>query len=258
MLDHPVVAGVFAGAGLNADARRFTTVMKNLVRFTTMYRAYVDWKKVRAAMTRPEEFLAVEQNLRDNYAALLEAYRAARRIVDAYPKSDGARVLREMLEIGHEKQALRDVAALRRKFGEGRSIVFQNGSASDLRPKPKAIGLARLPGRGVKFSPAPYNADGRFLDIRQAHRGRDGLVYLRVNLSLHKSGPGRLLYNADGPFKIWVNGREAGCHPDAATPARHDARCADVSWRKGSNTIVYAIDTNRGLAWCGVGRAVVP
>lgn len=42
-----------------------------------------------------------------DYPQMRATYGLARRIVDAYPASDGARVLREMLqEIGDEKQVL--------------------------------------------------------------------------------------------------------------------------------------------------------
>ena len=113
--------------------------MKNLVFHAPIYRAYADWKKVQSAMSRPEEFLPVAKRLLDNYGGLAEAYRDAREIVTAYPQSDGAQVLSEMLEVGEEKQALapgflpalkKEVAALGKKFSIGTSDLGKVAGSS--------------------------------------------------------------------------------------------------------------------------------
>ena len=124
---YDVKRGVFGGFVPDAGekAANFATIMKSLVFHAPICRAYADWKKVQSAMSRPEEFLPVARRLLDNYGGLAEAYRDAREIVAAYPHSDGAQVLSEMLEVGDAKQALapgflpalrKEVAALKRKF----------------------------------------------------------------------------------------------------------------------------------------------
>jgi hypothetical protein len=117
--------GVFGGIVPTGKAANFSTIMKALVNFAPIYRAYADWKKVLNSMERPEEFLPVIQRLLDSYDSLVITYQDARAIIRAYPNSDGAQVLGEMLEVGEEKTVLapgflkalkKEGAALRRKY----------------------------------------------------------------------------------------------------------------------------------------------
>ena len=122
---YDVKRGVFGGAKLNKKASNFSTTMKDMVTYAPMYRAYADWKKVQSAIAMPENFLPVATRLLDNYDKLAAAYKDARSTVNAYPESDGARVLSQMLELGGEKKVLsgsflhtlkKEVAVLRKKF----------------------------------------------------------------------------------------------------------------------------------------------
>jgi hypothetical protein len=106
---YDVKRGVFGGREVSGQAARFSSVMKDLVICAPVYRAYADWKK-----------------LLESCDKLVATYRDARAIVNAHPKSDGAQVLREMLEVGGEQKVLaptflkalkREVAALARKHG---------------------------------------------------------------------------------------------------------------------------------------------
>ena len=87
------------------------------------------------------------------------------------------------------------------------------------------------------------------------HRQKDGLVYVRATVRMAKAGQGKLYYHADGPFRVWVNGRAVGADPAATNPAVHDKHCARVTWKKGRNTVFFAVNTNQGRAWCVLGRA---
>ncbi len=120
--------GVFGGfvPKPKEPAARFSGVMKDLAAVVPLYRAYTDWKKVRGALAEPARFVEVARNLLDAYPRLAAAYRDARAISAAYPRSDGAQVLRQMLEEGEAERALapaflpalkREMAALRRKYG---------------------------------------------------------------------------------------------------------------------------------------------
>jgi predicted dehydrogenase len=122
---YPVTRGVFGGVTPAGPAATFTTIMKEMVAYAPLYRAYADWKKVQSALARPEEFLPVAAKLLDNHEKLVAAYRAAREIVTAQPGTDGARVLAEMLDVGGENTVLapgflptlkKEAARLRRKF----------------------------------------------------------------------------------------------------------------------------------------------
>jgi predicted dehydrogenase len=126
---YDTIAGVFGGFAPDASdkAANFSTIMKDMVTFAPIYRAYADWKRVRSALREPEAFLPIAKRLLENYGPLVAAYKDARAIIDAYPKSDGTQVLSEMLEVGEETKVLepaflptlkKEIAALRRKFGE--------------------------------------------------------------------------------------------------------------------------------------------
>lgn len=257
---YDVKAGVFGGfvppeGGKAAD---FSTIMKAVVIQAPFYRAYADWKRVQPALARPEEFLPVARRLLDSYETLAAAYRDARAIINALPDSDGAQVLREMLEVGGETQVLapsffpalkREVAALTRKFGDSRAWL-QALAVSPLLPDDTRIAEVPYPPR-LKFSPVPHEENGDYEDIRARYEGkpRDGLLYARGYFTAKKAGAGRLLIGADGPFKVFVNRKAALCDPKATNPITDHVRALGVTWRAGRNEVVIALRTNRGNAW---------
>ena len=254
---YDVKRGVFGGAKLNEKGTNFTTTMNDLISSSLTYRAYADWKKVQSAMTHPEEFQTIAKKLLDSYDKLLATYKDARSIVNAYPESDGARVLSQMLELGEEKKALsadflpalkKDVSALRRKFGGSPSL--QKFTASALLPDKMGISEVKYPNRNIAFSALPFN-DG-FNDIRPRYADQaklDGLIYARGFFIAKKAGAAKLSIGADGPFKIFVNGRELGCNPQATNPITSHMITIPVTLKKGKNEIVVAIRTNCGRAW---------
>ena len=86
---------------------QFTTIMKELIACTLTYRAYADWASVAGDMERPEELQPLRAKLIESFPQLQKTYQAARRLIDAYPASNGARVLREMLEeVGDEARVM--------------------------------------------------------------------------------------------------------------------------------------------------------
>lgn len=111
----------------NADPKltgRFSQIMKDLCHYVPLYRAYVDWTAVVDAAADRNAVVAIVERFIAEYPQLVKAYRAGRKLADAYPRSDGARVLRQMLALGDEdrvtKGNLRDqarkvLAQLRRK-----------------------------------------------------------------------------------------------------------------------------------------------
>jgi predicted dehydrogenase len=127
---YDVARGVFGGLVPRPDkpAARFSSVMKEVVAAAPLYRAYADWRKLRGVLADPAQFLPVAEKLLQHYPKLAAAYRDARAIIAAHPRTDGAQVLREMLEIGEAERALdpaflpalkREVAALRRQYAAG-------------------------------------------------------------------------------------------------------------------------------------------
>ncbi|MHC4885299.1 MAG: Gfo/Idh/MocA family protein [Planctomycetota bacterium] len=250
------VFGAVKPAKLTETAANFSTVMRDMIVHAPAYRAYADWKKVKDAITRPEEFAPVAYKLLENYKDLVKAYRQAREIVDTYPKSDGARVLREMLELGDEDVVLRprflaalkkEVASLRRKYPA--PITLRDFKATPLMPGKKAIGGVSYPAAGQRYSAIPYST---FNDIRGCYaesKSQDGLIYAKGSHTAGKAGPGTLTIGADGPFKVFVNRKEMVCCPNATNPAQNHLRSLEVTWKKGKNEILIAMRTNKGKAW---------
>jgi hypothetical protein len=128
-------------------------------------------------------------------------------------------------------------------------IIVSKYEVSPLFPHADDISAVYPPGADVSFMPVPFIASVELGDIRPAHGGRDGFLFIRGKVKLTKSSHGRLLYGSDGPVKVWVNGREAGCQPKATNPARIGQYSASVEWREGENEILFGINTNHGLAW---------
>jgi hypothetical protein len=255
-----VKRGVFGGAKLNAKAAKFSATMKEMILFAPTYRAYADWKKVQPSLVRPEEFQPLAEKLLKSYDSLVACYRDARAIVKAYPKSDGARVLSEMLEVGEEKKVLapgflpalkKDVEALRRKFGMG-PVVLDKFAASALIPVATTIRDVPYPGKGITWASLPYSIPNRLNDIRglfHDRKDKDGLVYARCRHTVKSAGTGQLRVAADGPFKVFLRGKEVACNPKATNPLRSQFVTIPVAWKKGSNEIVLAMRTNEGKAW---------
>jgi predicted dehydrogenase len=258
---YDVKHGVFAGAKLNKQAANFTTTMKNLITCSTTFRAYTDWKKVQASMTRPEEFLPVATNLLNCYELLKETYKEARNIMKAYPKSDGARVLSEMLEIGEEKKALspaflpalkKEVAALKKKHGFDSSIPLKKFMGTDLLPIKTSITEIGYPGKGLKYYEVEYLVMHGYNHIRPRYKDKtdlDGVIFARCFYSARNAGPGKLRIGADGPFKVFVQGKEVGSNPLANNPVQKNLMIIPVAWKQGKNEIMIAIRTNAGKAW---------
>ena len=93
-----------------ADKRlvgQFTTVMTGLVHHMLDYRAYADWAVVFEEAEDKAKIVELASKVIDDYPAMRKTIRKARQLVDAYPRSDGAKVLREMLEFGDEETLMR-------------------------------------------------------------------------------------------------------------------------------------------------------
>lgn len=122
-------------------------------------------------------------------------------------------------------------------------------SCSDLRPAPADIGAAPPPPADLVFSGEEKVLVGAFWDVRKLYQGRDGLLYLRANFQWPAKEAGCLVYGADGPLKIWVNGNQVACQWNATNPARRDEYKTRVEWRAGQNEIVVALLTRAGKTW---------
>lgn len=235
----------------------FTTVMNDLIRLATAHRAYADWRQVRGDLVDPAQFQAVVAAAAKEAGPMVETYRRARRIVDAYPACDGARVLREMLELGGEAEVMkpgfkaairREAAALARQFPPLPAGWMDQAEMTPHQPAARDVRRASLPGRKWAWTPMT-RVGAHQLDARPVFRGRDGLVYIRGRLERAAAGAGELRLGADGPFRVWVNGKPVGAERRASNPALADQYRFPVAWKKGSNEVIVALNSNWGKAW---------
>ena len=118
---------------------------------------------------------------------------------------------------------------------------------SDVLPRTGDIRQAALPAAGVKFQ--TMKTSGNFMNAYALTANRDGLIYFQATQTADRAGAATLLFGADGPSKIWVNGREVAVYPTLTNPAGADKCRAKVDLVKGRNDLVVAMDTNKGNAW---------
>jgi hypothetical protein len=243
----------------------FSTTMSDLIRHALAVRAVTDWAAVIDDTVADENLVKSMDAVIDGFADIKAAYAQARRTIDAHPKANAARVLREMLEdIGQEARVLapdflpwvkRLRARLVRQLHLAPRQRIRDYEATTLQPKPRTMRLAERPVQGLTFRPAPYRPAEGYTDIREFHGGGNGMVYVRGRITLKRGGKGGLLYGADGPVKVWVNGRLAACEPEATTPLFPLRYRTTATWRKGRNEVLFALDSNKAEAW-GVGAEV--
>ena len=97
--------GLFPADADHSSTEQFSTIMSDLIHCSLLYRQYADWQKVAADLKEPAKLDEIRSALLENLPKIRATYAAARQLIDAYPHSDGARVLREMLEdVGGEAQ----------------------------------------------------------------------------------------------------------------------------------------------------------
>jgi hypothetical protein len=135
-------------------------------------------------------------------------------------------------------------------------FIVREFKASALHPAVADIAAARPPRADLMHLPVRFMPEHELADVRYFHGGEDGLIYLEAKVKLNRGWKGSLAYGSDGPVKVWVNGREAGCQAKAANPAIAGQYIANVAWKKGANRITFALATNHGRAW-GVQARVI-
>jgi len=99
--------GCFPGKSNPKVTGRFSTVMKNLDTLSTLSRSVLDWTAVIDTVKEPEQVLAILDRFISEHDALRKTAAEARRLVRAHPRSDAARVLKEMLELGEINRTAR-------------------------------------------------------------------------------------------------------------------------------------------------------
>lgn len=125
---YDVAKGCFPRNADPAKTERFATLMRDLDQLVPLYRAWDEYAKLADAVKDKSELVALSDRLLEHIAPLQATVRAARALAAAYPRSDGARLLREMLSLGDQRRMLsptlaREVKQARRKWARQADAV---------------------------------------------------------------------------------------------------------------------------------------
>lgn len=178
---------------------------------------------------------------------------AAREQIAADPDSEMSRSLADVLTRLAETSDILEPNLLERLEKEVAELALPSVSevtgwwVSELQPPVPDICQAVLPDDSAITN--PIQSHRLWFDASAVHRGRPGVLYLRVTVDMPEASDSGIRYGADGPVKVWVNSTEVDCRPGATTPARVDEYHAAATWRQGDNTIVFAVDSDDGEAW---------
>ena len=71
--------------------------MKSLLGYADTWQAFADWSKVFAAAQDRKRIIELGERIVENLPQIQNEIRRARQLADAYPDSDGARALNEVL-----------------------------------------------------------------------------------------------------------------------------------------------------------------
>ena len=89
--------GCFPKSADKALTGKFTTMMRDLVQMTTAYRSYTDWAKFAGEAKEPQRILDMADALIASHPNIVSTIHDAQELAAKYPKSDGARLINEML-----------------------------------------------------------------------------------------------------------------------------------------------------------------
>jgi len=103
--------GVFPAGADGKVTARFTSVMKQTISDAQLSRSVQDWLSVADDAADPRKIVGLARDFLARRPAMARTVREARRIIRAAPRSDGARVLQEMLDLGDLSRALRPAFA---------------------------------------------------------------------------------------------------------------------------------------------------
>ena len=221
-------------------------------RQTMLYQAYVG-KTDTDARRRP----MLIQLLRE-WPAFVENCASARAVIEADPDTPAARSLAVALARIPDEADITDPAAPDRLQQQIDQLVaapactLTDWRVSELQPPLDDIRRAELLPDANIAQPIEPQGGSVWPTVDGVHLGRPGTVYIRTTVKMPRTERARLMYGADGPVKLWVNGREADCRPDPTAEPSPESNRTLVDWVEGDNTLVFAVDTNDGKTKIGV------
>jgi predicted dehydrogenase len=275
--------GLFPKGSDESITLGFAKCIKELIALTGTYRAYRDWSSITPDMQEPDQSVKLGEKLLMSLDALQEVQKQAQKIVDAYPESNGARVLGEMLAVGdspivtkkdYAKRLKADMAKLKKtvtKVVSKRSMVavptgdkwttpfLVNAKVSKVYKKDKAglkgAKLVKLTDRAGWLSLVHANG---FMNVNPMIGGRDGIIYYGYKLKAGHAAAYDLLLGYDGGVKVWLNGKELFLDGVRVNPARPDRSTVPLKLKKGENELTIAMDTDNGGGWGIFARLTTP
>ena len=241
----------------------FTTLMRDLISVAPIYRAYADWTQIQKDVRDfPKVARVVEQYIQ-TFPQIVKVYKHAHEIIDAYPKSNAARPIKELLELGGDEVACSKATLAQAKKilaklnAAGTSALdFNDFGCSSLQPLTVSVDRAKLPPASLRYTAAEFRANPGYADIRAHYSGKPGLLYVRGRLNLQSASTGTLFFCADGPFRAWFNGKPIGGDMNARGPVVPTRYKAAVQWKKGVNEVIFALDANH-LPWGVMASAMI-
>ncbi len=241
----------------------FTTLMKDLISVAPVYRAYADWTKITEDVQDTSKIARVVEKYIQTYPQLVKVYKQAHDIIKAYPKSNAARPIKELLELGGDevassKATLAQAKKILVKLNKGGASaqIVSDFACSALQPLKGSVDHAKLPAASMRYSTADYRGDAGYCDIRGFHNRKPGLLYVRGRINVSAAGKGTIFYCADGPFRAWLNGKPLSTDLKAHGPVVPARYKAPVQWKKGINDIIFALDT-KDLPWGVMASAII-
>ncbi|MCE9589149.1 MAG: hypothetical protein K8S99_01345 [Planctomycetes bacterium] len=281
---------LFPAGADTSITNQFSVTMRDLINMACQFRAYRDWDKVAEDMVTPASVLNLGQAVAAGASRYREVLQTAKKIADAYPQSVGARVLREMMEVGHADEAVKpdfekkikaELGVLTRRVSKIEAARVRAATKKQAvvdpwtspfvtsckisKMFPRNGGVATVP-RVSLASRAGWetlvaNDEGpglKFLNAHNVYGGKDGIAYMGFHARVAKAGEWLLNVGHDGGVRVFVDGKPVFAEPRRVNPARPDRSVVPVKLKAGKREIVIALDTDSGNGWGTFVRFAVP
>jgi len=283
---YDVEKGVFPPGADYSLTKQFSLTMRDLIWHSQTYRAFREWQRVMDDMVDPSQVIALADKAIAVMPRLQEVQKVAREMIDRYPESDGATVLKALLDISDEEKIadpgfVKELQMQKRKLARRvvsirakreRESRKQERTSKWLSPFVGVWQLSKLvPKKGdvskapaVKLSqrmgwrPITAGAPSQFVNVHDVYGDRDGVVYLGQKFKVRKTGTWTLCVGHDGGVRVFLDGRSLLCEPKRVNPSVPDRSRATVRLTKGTHEIVCALDTDKGAGWGIYFRFEVP
>lgn len=104
---YDIEKGVFPEDADKKVTGQFSTVVADLINRALVCRAVTDWLSVADEVKEPAKIVEIADRFIREHSDIKKTFRAARKLANAYPGSDGAMVLVEMLDLADADKAVR-------------------------------------------------------------------------------------------------------------------------------------------------------